>query len=114
MDILDNRRDRSAEMNIKVSCSEMGEGPGTGGKGLDGGRDSGGFGPGLGNTIGRGVGSGEIGICDGGTGKSSSSSGITSRRAARRDSVTVVVDMAASLEDVGQGGAAGELYGHFE
>ena len=44
MDIFDRRRDRSAEMNIIVSCSVIGEGPGTGGSGLEGGSDRGGFG----------------------------------------------------------------------
>ena len=64
MAIVDNRRDRSAEMNIRVSCSEMGDGPGTGGKGLDGGKVNGGFGLGFGlaSTIDRGVGSGEVGM----------------------------------------------------
>ena len=38
----DARLEREAEMNMRVSCSEMGDGPGTGGRGDDGGRDSGG------------------------------------------------------------------------
>lgn len=42
-DNLEDRRDRAAEMNMRVSCSEMGEGPGTGGKGDEGGNEGGGF-----------------------------------------------------------------------
>lgn len=34
---------RAADMNLRVSCSVIGEGPGTGGSGLAGGADNGGF-----------------------------------------------------------------------
>jgi hypothetical protein len=44
MDILEERRERLVvERKRSVSCSEIGEGPGTGGRGKDGGRDGGGF-----------------------------------------------------------------------
>ena len=82
-------------MNIIVSCSDIGEGPGTGGKGLDGGRERGGFelGPGVGKTPDRDAASGELGMCDGGTGKDESNRGRGSCLSARRDSVMVVADM---------------------
>ena len=97
-------------MNIRVSCSVMGDGPGTGGNGLAGGSDNGGLGlgPGEGRAIDKGVASGVVGMWDGGIGKSSSSRGITLRRSASRDEVAVVVDdMAAILEDEGRGGRGG-------
>jgi hypothetical protein len=44
MDIFEDRRERLVvERKRSVSCSEIGEGPGTGGRGKDGGRDGGGF-----------------------------------------------------------------------
>ena len=104
IDILDKRRERSAEMNIIVSCSEIGDGPGTGGSGLEGGSDRGGLGlgPGLGGTMTESGGpsgvSGVLGMCDGGTGKDESRRGRALRLSARRDSVVVVEDMAARDE----------------
>lgn len=98
-DIFDARRDRSAEMNSRASCSDIGEGPGTGGRGDGGGRDSGGFGLELstdgitGGEVVSGVDSGEFGMCDGGAGKAESSSGTALRLSARRDSVAVIVDI---------------------
>lgn len=41
---LEARLVRAADINIRVSCSDIGEGPGTGGKGLAGGAEGGGFG----------------------------------------------------------------------
>jgi hypothetical protein len=43
MDNLDTRRRREVDRNNKVSTSEMGDGPGTGGNGEDGGRLRGGL-----------------------------------------------------------------------
>jgi hypothetical protein len=43
MDDFDERQERLDERNNKVSLFEMGDGPGTGGRGADGGRDGGGF-----------------------------------------------------------------------
>jgi hypothetical protein len=44
MDIFEERRERLVEeRKRRVSCSDIGEGPGTGGRGKDGGRDGGGF-----------------------------------------------------------------------
>jgi hypothetical protein len=99
-DILESRRDRSAEMNIMVSCSDIGEGPGTGGSGLDGGSDNGGLGLGRGldRTADRGVPSGVLGMNDGGAGKDDSRRGRALRLSARRDSVVVVADMAEGQE----------------
>ena len=42
-DSFEARRERAAEIKARVSCSVMGEGPGTGGRGAEGGRDNGGF-----------------------------------------------------------------------
>lgn len=96
-DILDARRERSAEMNNNASCSDIGDGPGTGGSGEGGGNDRGGFGvvlP-LGCRADSGVESGVfgLGMCDGGAGNDDSSSGTALRLSARRSSVVVVVDM---------------------
>lgn len=77
IDIFDARRERSAEMNLRVSCSDMGEGPGTGGRGDKGGPESGGFG--LGRGLGSLAESGVLGIWVGGTGKDERSRGTALR-----------------------------------
>jgi hypothetical protein len=38
-----DRRERVEDMMMRVSCSERGDGPGTGGRGAHGGREGGGF-----------------------------------------------------------------------
>ena len=91
IDSLDARRERAAEINMRVSCSVMGEGPGTGGRGVDGGREGGGLMPADGVVI-----NGEGGICDGGAGKDESRRGTASlaglRRSRKRD-CTVSVEV---------------------
>lgn len=82
---------------MSVSCSVIGEGPGTGGSGEDGGRDGGGF-PGaelfgdglIGDGL-RGV-NGEEGMWEGGAGKDESNRGTALRRSRKleRDSVVDV------------------------
>ncbi len=73
-------------MNARVSCSETGEGPGTGGRGDEGGRDKGGLegcrglGRGLAPGKPRGVPNGVEGMWDGGAGNEEMSSGTTSLR----------------------------------
>lgn len=85
---LDARFERAADINLRVSCSVMGDGPGTGGSGVDGGRDSGGLG--LGKGVWRALDMGVGGMWDGGTGKEESRSGTALRLAVRRVSVGVV------------------------
>ena len=63
------REGREAERKRRVSCWEMGDGPGTGGRGRDGGREGGG----LGET-------GEAGMKRGGEGKDSRRRGTGGRR----------------------------------
>ena len=107
-DIFDDRRERAAEMNMRVSCSVIGEGPGTGGSGADGGAESGCFAPGEetgemnGEEAGGGRGDpgtptrrGDGGMKAGGTGKESSRSGTVSRLSRERVSV---VDVEAMIE----------------
>ena len=95
---MDARRERSALMNNKASCSDIGDGPGTGGNGEGGGRERGGFGVALrwGWTAERGVEMGVLGLgmWEGGAGKEESKSGTALRLSASRSSVVVVVDMA--------------------
>ncbi|KAI0684702.1 hypothetical protein BC835DRAFT_1310426 [Cytidiella melzeri] len=70
-DSFEARQERAAVMNRRVSCSVTGEGPGTGGRGLEGGRDRGGFGLGSGLEALRlrgVVASGVVEMCDGGAG----------------------------------------------
>ena len=43
MDIFEERRERLLDMMSADSCSEMGDGPGKGGKGATGGREGGGL-----------------------------------------------------------------------
>lgn len=91
---LDARRERAAEMNMRVSCSEIGDGPGIGGNGVEGGREGGRLmlGDGVGVTL-----NGEGGICEGGKGKDERSRGtvplVALRLSRKRDSgrVSVVV-----------------------
>lgn len=78
---------------MRVSCSEIGDGPGTGGRGEDGGSEGGGFTKedeesGLGTAKGepwRGL----AGMCVGGAGKEDKRRGTALRLSARRDSVKV-------------------------
>lgn len=65
-DILDSLRCRVDESNRSVSSSEIGEGPGTGGSGDDGGPHRGGFGKEV---------DGDAGMKDGGLGKDSRRTG---------------------------------------
>ena len=90
-DNFDARRDRAAEINMRVSCSEIGEGPGTGGSGADGGRDGGGLtkedaDSGEGTAKGE-PGIGLAGIWVGGAGKEDKRRGTALRLSASRDSV---------------------------
>lgn len=86
---LDARWERAAEINMRVSCSVMGEGPGTGGRGADGGREGGRL------MLGEGVVmNGEGGMCEGGTGKDERRRGTAPleglRLSRRRDSMVAV------------------------
>ena len=98
-DILDVRRERAAEMNMSVSCSVIREGPGTGGRGADGGPDGGGLGDERSGDEGRGNDVETLGtICeggmkDGGMGKASSRTGTAARFPRTRVSVVDVVAM---------------------
>ena len=116
MDIFEARRERAAEMNSSVSCSVIGEGPGTGGSGADGGADSGAegddsddvdaldWGDAAGERSGeaeRGNGDegpaerrGEGGMKEGGAGKDSRRKGTAGRFSRVRDSVVCVEAMA--------------------
>lgn len=85
---LEALRDRAAEMNMRVSCSVMEEGPGTGGKGEVGGREGGG--PGWGRAAKRGL----VGMKVGGAGKDERRRGTALRLSRRRDWVGEVVDIA--------------------
>lgn len=103
---LEARRERAAEMNMRVSCSVTGDGPGTGGKGAEGGSDKGGLGDGSGllgvgvpdGVSGKpdsGVPRGVLGICEGGTGKEDRRRGTSFRRSEMRDDIdSVVVEVA--------------------
>lgn len=86
---LEERRARAAEMNIRVSCSVIGEGPGRGGKGEEGGNDGGGL-ICCGRVVRRGLG----GICVGGAGKEESRRGTALRLSSRWEFVENVVVMA--------------------
>lgn len=101
-DILDARLERAAEMNLRVSFSEMGDGPGTGGNGAEGGRDSGGLGLGSGlwNIPAMGVG----GMKDGGAGNEESRSGTALRLSRRRDSVGEIEVMTTKQQSVALAG----------
>ena len=96
---LEARRERAAEMNMRVSCSVMGDGPGTGGKGADGGRDKGGLGLGKGlfGMLDKGVvASGVVGMWEGGTGKEERRRGTSLRLLPERDSTVVVAGVVAA------------------
>ena len=102
-DILDARRDRAAVINISVSCSLIGDGPGTGGRGDEGGAKGGSlnWGEGTGEGSGeveRGKGDeglpecrGEGGMKDGGTGKDSSRTGTAGRLSRPRVSEAILL-----------------------
>ena len=80
---------------MSVSCSVTGDGPGTGGKGADGGSDKGGLVAGLGHGKGLGFkGSGEGGMWVGGAGKDERRSGMALCLSARRVSVVIAVAIA--------------------
>lgn len=85
---MDALRDRAAEMNKRVSCSVIGDGPGTGGNGVDGGRDNGGLG--LGNGLPNAADIGVEGMKDGGTGNEERRSGTASRLSSRRGEREVI------------------------
>jgi hypothetical protein len=92
---LEARLERAADINMRVSCSVIGEGPGTGGRGVEGGKDIGGLGLGRGlepDRAARGVGSGVVGMCDGGAGKDEMSNGMACLRLL--ESVVVEVEVA--------------------
>lgn len=72
---------------MRVSCSVIGDGPGTGGRGPDGGRDKGGLRLHEIGVVERGV----VGMCEGGTGKEESKRGTSFRLSMERDSVVVEV-----------------------
>lgn len=85
---LEARRERAAEMNMRVSCSVIGEGPGRGGKGDEGGKEGGGLG------WGRGVRRGLVGINVGGAGNDERRRGTALRFSRRREWVGGDVDIA--------------------
>ena len=100
-DIFDVRRERVAEMNMSVSCSVIGEGPGIGGRGADGGLESGAFEGERRGEIERRSGDdgllesrGEGGMKDGGTGKASRRTGTAARLSRTR---VCVVDVDAMV-----------------
>ncbi len=96
-------------MNMRVSCSVIGDGPGTGGRGDEGGAEGGGLnccGEGAGENRGEGErGNGELGLPEnrgeggmklGGTGNASSRTGTAGRLSRPRDSIADVEAMMAA------------------
>ena len=86
-------------MNISVSCSVIREGPGTGGRGAEGGLDGGGLGDERSGDGERGSDveafgtNGEGGMKDGGTGKASRRTGTAARFPRTRVSIVDIVAM---------------------